>query len=103
VANTEKYTERGITASSRHTCGWSITRRLSGLDKIVVLKCVNHHAYNYPYHYMNSVSIRGTFRKTAMNNRSIERTVKVTTCICSTMLVVTFTDKNSDHKNRTSV
>jgi hypothetical protein len=66
VANTEKYTERSITASS--TCGWSIMRLLSGLDKIVVLMCVNHQAYNYPYHYMNSVSVRGTFPKTAVNN-----------------------------------
>jgi hypothetical protein len=85
VANTEKYTERSIRASSRCTCGWSITRLLSGLDKTVVLMCVNHQAYNYPYHYMNSVSVRGTFPKTVMNNTSVERTVKVTTCICSTM------------------
>jgi hypothetical protein len=76
------------------TCGWSITRLLSGLEKIVVLMYANYQAYNYPYHYMNSVSVRGTFPKTAMNNRSVERTVKVTTYICSTMLVVTYTDKN---------
>jgi hypothetical protein len=79
VANTVKYTERSITASSRCTCGWSIMKLLSGLDEIIVLMCVNHQAYNYPYHYMNSVSVRGTFPKTAMNNRSIERRVKVTT------------------------
>ena len=103
VANTEKYTERSITASSRCTCGWSITRLLSGLDKIVVLVWVNHQAYNYPHHYMNSVSVRGTFPKTVMNNRSVERTVKVTTCTCSTMLVITYTDKNTNYKNRTSV
>jgi len=47
---------------------------------------------------MTSVSVSGTFPKTAMNNRSVERTVKVTTCICSTMLVVTYTDKNNDYK-----
>ena len=100
VANTQKYTARSVRASSRCTCGWSITRLLSGLDKIVVLMCVNHQAYNYPQHYMNSVT--GTFPKTAMNNISVERTVKVTTYICSTMLVTTYTDKNTD-KNRTSV
>jgi len=55
VANKGKCTERSVRASSRCTCGWSITRLLSGLDKIVVLTCVNHQAYNYPYHYMNSV------------------------------------------------
>jgi len=98
VANTEKYTERSIRASSRCTCGWSITRLLSGLDKI--LMCVNHQAYNYPHHYVNSVT--GTFHKTATNNISVERTVKVTTYICSTMLVTTYTDKNTD-KNRISV
>jgi len=103
VANTEKYTETSIRASSRCTCGFSITRLLSGLDKIVVLMRVNHQAYNYPYHYMNSVSVTDTFPQTATNNRSVQRTVKVTTYICSTMLVVTYTDKNTDYKNTTSV
>jgi len=47
---------------------------------------------------MNSAT--GTFPKAATNNISIKRTVKVTTYICSTMLVTTYTDKNTD-KNRT--